>query len=56
MKTPPHVVVYRSVTSVIALLILVSVGLGLASYGPLATLHQFASPVYHDLHLDRISG
>jgi hypothetical protein len=56
MRTPPHVVAYRSVTSFITVLILLSVGLGLAGYGPLAILHQVTSPVSHDLHLDRIRG
>ena len=56
MRTPPHVIAYRSVTVVITLMILLSAGLGLAGYGPLAVLHRAASPVSHDLHLDRISG
>jgi hypothetical protein len=56
MRTPPHVVAYRAVTSVLAAAILLSVGLGMAGYGPLAALHRVASPVSHALHLDRISG
>ena len=56
MKTPPHVVAYRSVTVTIALLILLGFGFGVASHGPLATLHSLASPVTRSLHLDRISG
>ncbi|HMD94427.1 MAG TPA: hypothetical protein VKG80_17495 [Trebonia sp.] len=56
MRTPPHVVAYRSVTAAITVLILLSAGLGLAGYGPLATLHRAAHPVSHALHLDRISG
>ena len=56
MRTPPHVVAYRSVTSAIALLIVLSVGLGLAGYGPLATLHRMSSPISRELHLNRISG
>ena len=56
MRTPPHVVGYRLVTSALAVLILVSTGFGLAGYGPLDALHQVAHPVTHALHLDRISG
>ena len=56
MKTPPHVVAYRSVIAAITLLILLSVGLGVAGYGPLTALHRAASPVSRELHLDRISG
>lgn len=39
MRTPPHVVAYRSVIAAITLLIVVSAGLGLAGYGPLAVLY-----------------
>jgi len=56
MRTPPHVVAYRLVTSALAVLILMSVALGLAGYGPLTALHRAAAPVSHALHLDRISG
>jgi hypothetical protein len=56
MRTPPHVVAYRSVTVAVAALILLAVALGLAGDGPLASLHSVASPVSHLLHLDRISG
>jgi hypothetical protein len=56
MRTPPHVIAYRSVTVAITLMILLFAGLGLAGYGPLAVLHGAASPVSHGLHLDRISG
>jgi hypothetical protein len=56
MRTPPHAAAYRSVIVAITFLILLSAGLGLAGYGPLATLHRTAGPVSHDLHLDRISG
>lgn len=56
MGTPPHVVAYRSMISVITLLILLSAGLGVAGYGPLTVLHRVASPVSHELHLDRIGG
>jgi hypothetical protein len=56
VSTPPHVVAYRSVTTAIAALILVFLGLGLAGNGPLAPLHQVARPVAHALHLDGISG
>ena len=56
MRTPPLVITYRSVTAALAALILLSIGLGLAGYGPLVGLHQVAQPVYHELHLDRISG
>jgi hypothetical protein len=55
-RTPPHVVVYRSVTAAIAGLLLLFCGLGLAGYGPFAPLHRLASPVTHTLHLDRIQG
>jgi hypothetical protein len=54
MRTPPHVVAYRAVTSVITAMILASVGFGLAGHGPLTALHGLASPVTHALHLDRI--
>jgi hypothetical protein len=56
MKTPPHVVAYRSVTAAATTLILLSIGLGIAGYGPLVVLHRIAQPVSHELHLDRISG
>lgn len=56
MRTPPHVVVYRSVTSVVAVLILLVLGFGLAGSGPLTSLHRVGSPVSHLLHLDRIDG
>jgi hypothetical protein len=56
MTTPPSVVVYRGVIVLITLLILLSAGFGVAGDGPLAALHQIASPVSHELHLDRISG
>lgn len=56
MRTPLHVIAYRSVTAAVAALIILSVGLGFAGYGPLTALHQAAHPVTHELHLDRISG
>jgi hypothetical protein len=56
MRTPPLVITYRSVTAVLATVILLSIGLGLAGYGPLVALHRAAQPVTHALHLDRISG
>jgi hypothetical protein len=56
MRTPPHVVAYRSVTATIAVFLLLSFGFGLAGYGPLSSLHHLASPVSHALHLDRIQG
>jgi hypothetical protein len=56
MKTPPHVVVYRSVASGVAVLVLLAFGFGLAGYGPLAPFHRLARPVTHYLHLDRIRG
>ena len=56
LRTPPHVVAYRLVTATIAMLLLLSFGLGLAGYGPFSALHGLASPVTHALHLDRISG
>lgn len=55
MRTPPHAAAYRSVTSALAVLILVLAGFGLAGYGPLATLHRVTHPISHALHLDRIS-
>jgi hypothetical protein len=56
MRTPPHVVAYRAVTSAVVVLLLFAAGFGLAGDGPFASLHQVASPVSHLLHLDRISG
>ncbi|MGH3211081.1 MAG: hypothetical protein ACRDNO_25315 [Trebonia sp.] len=56
MTTPPLVITYRSVTAVVTMLVLLSVGLGFAGYGPLVDLHRIAQPVSHELHLDRISG
>jgi hypothetical protein len=38
MKTPPHVVVHRLVAAVITVLILLVIGLGVASHGPLGGL------------------
>ena len=56
MRTPPHVVAYRSVIAAVTALLLLCIGLGLAGYGPLVVLHQVTHPVSHGLHLDRISG
>ena len=56
MKTPPHVVAYRSVIAAITVLLLLSFGFGLAGYGPFSPLHGVASPVTRALHLDRIRG
>ena len=56
LRTPPHFIVYRSVTATIALLLLLSFGFGLAGYGPFSLLHRISSPVTHALHLDRIQG
>jgi hypothetical protein len=53
-QTPPHVVVYRSITATITVLLLLWIGAGLAGYGPLTALHGVAHPVSHALHLDRI--
>jgi hypothetical protein len=56
MRTPPHVIAYRSVISGVSALILLAFGFGLAGYGPLVPLHRLASPACHFLHLDRIGG
>jgi hypothetical protein len=56
MRTPPHVVAYRSAAAALTVVILASIGLGLAGDGPLAALHRAAEPVARALHLDRISG
>jgi hypothetical protein len=56
MKTPPHVIAYRSVTVAITLLILLGLGLGAAGYGPLTALHRVVSPISDGLHLNGISG
>jgi hypothetical protein len=56
MTTPPSVVAYRLVTTLITVLITLAVGLGVAGYGPLTTLHALAAPLTHALHLDRISS
>ena len=56
LRTPPHIVAYRSVTAAITVLILLSLGFGLAGYGPVSALHRLASPVTHARHLDRIRG
>lgn len=56
MRTPPLVITYRSVTAAVTALILFSVILGFAGYGPLTALHRVTHPVSHALHLDRISG
>jgi hypothetical protein len=56
MTTPPLVIAYRSVTAVVTALIVLSIGLGFAGYGPLVVLHRIAAPVFQELHLDRISG
>jgi hypothetical protein len=56
VRTPPHVVAYRSVTAAITVLLLLSFGFGLAGHGPFSLLHGLASPVSHALHLDRIQG
>jgi hypothetical protein len=53
-KTPPHAVVYRSLTATITVLLLLSISAGLVGYGPLISLHGLAQPVSHALHLDRI--
>jgi hypothetical protein len=56
MKTPPHIIAYRSVTATIALLILLAFGFGVAGYGPFAALHGLTGPVSRSLHLDTVSG
>lgn len=56
MRTPPHFVAYRSVTMAVTAVILLLLAAGLAGYGPLSGLHQFAQPVSRALHLDTISG
>jgi cobalt transporter subunit CbtB len=56
MRAPPFVVTYRSVTAALTALILASIILGFAGYGPLVVLHRAAHPLSHALHLDRISG
>jgi hypothetical protein len=38
MKTPPHVVIFRVVTTAVTVLILVAVGFGAAGRGPLGSL------------------
>lgn len=38
MKTPPQVIIYRLVTAAITVLILLAIGLGVASRGPLGGL------------------
>jgi hypothetical protein len=56
MRTPPLVITYRSVTAAITALIVASIVLGFAGYGPLVVLHRTSEPISHALHLDRISG
>lgn len=53
MRTPPHIVAYRAVTSSITVLILFASGFGLAGHGPLTALRQLASPPTYSLRLDR---
>jgi hypothetical protein len=50
-RTPPNVVVYRAVTVAITTILLVSLGLGLAGYGPFAALHDLTQQVGDILHL-----
>lgn len=54
LRTPPNVVAYRSVTAAVTVLILLSIGLGFAGYGPLVALHRASEPVSRTLHLNRI--
>ena len=56
VRTPPHIIAYRSVTAAIVVLLLLSLGFGAAGYGPFSALHGLANPVSHGLHLDRIHG
>ena len=56
MKTPPHVIAYRSVETAVVILILLLLSLGLAGSGPLDPLHSLTRPISHALHLDRIGG
>lgn len=60
MRTPPHIVTYRSIISSITVLILIASGFGLAGHGPLIALHQLASPAthftHHSLRLERNGG
>jgi hypothetical protein len=56
MKTPPSVIAYRAVASLITALIVLAVGYGLAGGGPLTGLHALAAPLTHALHLDRIGS
>lgn len=55
MKTPPHVVVSRVVAVTITVLIMLAIGLGAASRGPLSGLgsgtsqaDQLMHALYHD--------
>lgn len=43
MRTPPHVVAFRTVTVAITLLILLGVGLGLAGLGPVSGLRALVN-------------
>jgi hypothetical protein len=54
VRTPPNVVAYRCVIAVVTVLVLVSLGFGLAGQGPLASLHRLASPVTDGLYLNKI--
>jgi hypothetical protein len=54
LRTPPHVVAYRVVVATITLLLLLSIGFGLAGHGPFSSLNGFARPVTHALNLNRI--
>jgi hypothetical protein len=50
MKTPPHVIIYRLVTVTITALILLTVGLGVASRGPLGSLGARTSQADQLMH------
>lgn len=53
MRTPPQIVIFRVVTVTITALILLTVGLGLAGWGPLGALGartSQADQLVHTLH------
>jgi hypothetical protein len=49
--TPPSFVVYRAFIVAVTVFLLLSLGFGLAGYGPFAALHGLAQPVGRTLHL-----
>jgi hypothetical protein len=54
--TPPSFILYRAAIAGVTVILLLSLGLGLAGYGQFAALHGLARPVGRALHLTGSGG